>query len=37
VQDAECSKPAGAAAVARAKADMEKCTPVLKKLKPCKT
>jgi predicted acylesterase/phospholipase RssA len=37
VQDDECSPPAAAAAVARAQADMEKCTPVLKKLKPCKT
>jgi hypothetical protein len=37
VQDAQCTAEAGAAALARAKTDMEKCTPKPSALKPCKS
>jgi len=37
VQGVECMRAAGEAAVARAKTDMEKCTPKPRALKPCKS
>jgi predicted acylesterase/phospholipase RssA len=37
VQTAQCSSDAGAAAVARARTDMKKCTPKPGALKPCKS
>jgi hypothetical protein len=36
VQDAQCTPDAGSAAVARAKAEIEKCVPRSARIKPCK-
>jgi predicted acylesterase/phospholipase RssA len=36
IQTAQCSPDAGAAAVARAQADIQKCVPSSAKIKPCK-
>ena len=36
IQDVECTDGAGAAAVARAQADIQKCVPSSAKIKPCK-